>query len=76
MIDILRQATLRSLLIEAGQVVSGLSHHLHHLIEAHPMLTIREVGIGVSIQRTGSRKGVSLDTGDLHQATYRIAGLA
>ena len=62
------EATFSRLFVEARQILARLVHRCDHLIKAHTMATIGEVGIGIRIQRTASGKGIALDTGDLYQS--------
>ena len=53
--------------------MTSLSHHLHHSIKRHTVMSIREGGIQVGIEGTSRGKGISLDARYLNQAADRVA---
>ena len=61
------------LLVERGQIVSGLFHHLHHSVEADRVRTVRECGEYVGVEGACSGVGVTLYARYLHEAAYRVA---
>ena len=76
MLEPLCQTTLAGLLVKRRDIVSGLPEDFHDLVERDAVLSVRERRIEVGIQSPGSGKGVPLDSWNLNQSAYRIAGHA
>ena len=70
----LGETALTGLLVERRKIMTRLTHHLHHFIKRHTVMTVGERGIQVGIQGTGCSKGITLDTRYLNQSAYRVAG--
>ena len=52
----------------------GLLHHLDHFVKAYAVFAVGKSRVAVGIHGPGRRKGVALDTRNLHQTANGIAG--
>src|SRR5580698_1726306 len=68
------QAAEESLFIYAAHVEAGLSHGADDLVQGDAVLAVAMHGETRGVDGLHRTHGVALDTGDLHQATHRIAG--
>lgn len=73
-LEVFRKSACTGLLVKGRKVLSGLLHHLDHMIKGHAVLSIGESGVEIRVKGTGGGESVSLDTWDLYQAADRIAG--
>ena len=68
------QPTLRGLLIERWQILAGLFHRFHDLVERHTMVTVGKSGVDVGVEGTGCGVGIALDSMKFDHTTNGIAG--
>ena len=70
------ETTLRSLLIKRWQILAGLFHRFHDLVERHTMVAVGKSRVDVGVQGSGSGVGIALDAWNLDKTTHRVAGHA
>src|SRR5690554_5994386 len=68
------QSPLTGFLVERRQVMPCLLHHIHHAVERDTVDTVSEGCVEVGVKCTGCSVSVALNTGDLNQSAYRVAG--